>query len=72
MLEWLESIGNFLSIIIDFIVAFFKNVIELVQLVFKGFAFILEVLAFMPVQYQVVFISLISFAVIVTIVHFGG
>lgn len=72
MLDWLESFGNFLSTIIDFIVAFFKNVIELVQLVFKGFAFMLEVLAFMPVQYQVVFISLISFAVIVTIVHFGG
>lgn len=72
MLEWLESFGNFFSTIIDFIVAFFKNVIELVQLVFKGFAFMLEVLAFMPVQYQVVFISLISFAVIVTIVHFGG
>lgn len=72
MLDWLQSIGDFLSTIIDFIVAFFKNVIELVQLVFKGFAFMLEVLAFMPVQYQVVFISLISFAVIVTIVHFGG
>lgn len=72
MLEWLSSLGDFLISIGDFIVSFFRNVIEIVQLVFKGFAYILQIIAFIPVQYQAVLIAFISFSVIVTIIHFGG
>lgn len=72
MLDWLQSFGNFFTSLGDFLVSFFRNVIEIVQLVFKGFAYIMQILAFMPVQYQAVLIAFISFSVIVTIIHFGG
>lgn len=72
MLEWLESFGNTISAMIDFIISFFKNVVEMVILVFKGFAMINQVILYLPVQYQVVMLAFISFCVIVTILHFGG
>lgn len=72
MLEWFESIGNFLISIGDFIVSFFKNVIEMVLLVFKAFAYTSAAIAFLPVQYQVAISVLIAFSLIVTILHFGG
>lgn len=72
MLEWLESFGNTISAMIDFIISFFKNVVEIVILVFKGFAMINQVILYLPVQYQVVMLAFISFCVIVTILHFGG
>lgn len=72
MLDWLESFGNFLSGIIDFIVSFFTNVIEVVKLVFKGFTFLMEIITFMPPMYQFFFVGTLCFAVIVTILHFGG
>lgn len=68
----MQSIGDFLVNIGDFLVSFFKNVIELVSLVFKGFAFAQVAISYLPIQYQVVLIAIISFSVIVTIVHFGG
>lgn len=72
MLEWLQSFGNFLISIGDFITSFFRNVIELVGLVFKAFAFAGTAVTYLPVQYQLVITASIAFAVIVTIVHFGG
>lgn len=72
MLEWLESFGNTISAMIDFIISFFKNVVEMVILVFKGFAMINQVILYLPVQYQIVMLAFISFCVIVTILHFGG
>lgn len=72
MLEWLESFGNFLIGIGDFLVSFFTNVIEVVVYVFKGFAFASTVITYMPVQYQVALQVSIAFIVIVTIIHFGG
>lgn len=72
MLEWLQSIGNFISIMIDFLVSFFTNVVEVVLLVFKGFAYVNTVILYLPVQYQVVILAFVSYCVIVTIIHFGG
>lgn len=72
MLDWLQSFGNFLLSIGDFLISFFKNVVELVNLVFKGFAYVALCIQYLPIQYQVVFLVLISFSVIVTVVHFGG
>lgn len=72
MLDWLQSFGNFLTSIGDFLISFFKNVIELVSLVFKGFTYIMTIIVYLPTQYQAIIIAFISFTVIVTIVHFGG
>lgn len=72
MLDWLASFGDFLSNIIDFIVSFFTNVVELVLLVFKGFAYVTAIIVYLPIQYQAVMIALVSFCVIRTIIHFGG
>lgn len=72
MLDWLSSFGDFLSIMADFIISFFTNVVEIVILVFKGFAFMNAIIFYLPVQYQVVILAFVSFCVIRTIIHFGG
>lgn len=72
MLEWLQSIGDFLVAISKFIIGFFTNVIELVSLVFKAFTFASTAIAYLPIQYQLVISASVAFVVIVTIVHFGG
>lgn len=72
MLDWFKSFGDFLVSIIDFIVSFFNNVIEIVLLVFKGFNYLILVIAYLPLQYQAILIALLSFSVIITIIHFGG
>lgn len=71
MLEWLETFGNFIVQIGEFVVAFFKNVIELIVLIFKGFGYMYTVTTYLPIQYKAVVIALVSFSVIVTVVHFG-
>lgn len=72
MLDWLSSFGDTISYLIEFIIAFFKNTIEIVLLVFKGYTYIYTVMLFLPIQYRLVLLALISFSVIVTILHFGG
>lgn len=72
MLDWLASFGEFLTIIGDFLISFFTNVVELVLLVFKGFAFMSAIIVYLPIQYQAVILALVSFCVIRTIIHFGG
>lgn len=72
MLDWLESFGNFLISIGDFLISFFTNVIEVVFYVFKGFGFAVTIINYLPFQYQAAFTVSIAFIVIVTIIHFGG
>ena len=72
MLDWLQSIGDFLVTIGQFLISFFKNVIEMVTLIFKGVVYVGEVLVFMPQPYQLIIFACISYIVIVTILHFGG
>lgn len=72
MLEWLQSIGDFLINIIEFIVSFFQNAVEICILVFKAFAFASVAITYLPLQYQAVILALVSYFVIRTIIHFGG
>lgn len=72
MLDWLQTIGNFLDIIARFLVSFFTNVVELVGLVFKGFTYVTACIAFMPPQYQVVLTVIVCYSVIVAVIHLGG
>lgn len=72
MLDWLASIGDFLVSVIDFIITFFTNAVEVCVIVFKGLAYATNALVFMPAPYGAAMMLLLSFAIIVTIVHFGG
>lgn len=72
LLEWLESIGKFISLIGTFLVSFFMNVIEVITLVAKGVSFAWTAINYLPIQYQAVMIAIIAFCVIITIIHFGG
>lgn len=72
MLEFLNSFADFLQNVIEFIISFFTNVVEICVLVFKGFAYASAVIAYLPLQYQLILFALISYAVIVAILHFGG
>lgn len=72
MIDFFNDIGNLIQTIGGFIVSFFTNIIEIVQLVFKGSVLANEVLLLMPIQYQVVLIAILAYVIIVTIIHFGG
>lgn len=71
MLDWLQTFGDFLTQICVFIIDFFKNVIEIITLVLKAVAYVNTIISYLPIQYQVPLIAIVSFSIIVTIVHFG-
>lgn len=72
MLEWFQSIGDTIITLIDFLISFIQNVIELIGLVFKALPIINSVLLFLPVQYTAPIAVIVAFSVIVAIIHFGG
>lgn len=72
MLDFFASIGDFLINIVTFVISFFRNVIEICVLVFKGFTYAVTAIAYLPVQYQAVLLAILAFCVIKTILHFGG
>lgn len=72
MLQFLESIGDFLINIVSFVVSFFRNVVEVCSLVFKGFGYAVTIIGYIPLEYKVIILAFISFYVIVAIIHFGG
>lgn len=72
MLHMFENLMDMLGILIDFVVTFFKNVVEMVKLVTQAFALASSVIAFMPVQYQAILIVLIAYYLIYVIIKFGG
>lgn len=72
MLEFLKAFADFFQNVIEFIISFFTNVVEICILVFKAFAYASAIIAYMPLQYQVILFAMISFAVITAILHFGG
>ncbi len=72
MLDFFASIGDFLINIVSFVISFFRNVVEVCTLVFKGVGYAYEVLAHIPLEYQLVMIAFVSYCVIKTIIHFGG
>lgn len=71
MLDWLKTFGDLIVSISEFIISFFRNALELIQLIFKGYAYVALIIQYLPIQYQVVLSAFVSFSVIVTIVHFG-
>lgn len=71
MLDWFQTIGELIITLCTFIVSFFKNVVELVVLIFKGFSYVATIILYLPVQYQVIILAFVSYSVIVTVVHFG-
>lgn len=71
MLDWLKTFGDVIVQLCEFAISFFKNVIELFVLLFKAFSYLYSCILFLPIQYQVVILALVSFSLIVTIVHLG-
>lgn len=72
MFDFLENIVDFFSIIGSMIITFFTNVIEIVKLLFKGFVYLSTAIGFLPTQYQVTLLAIVSLGLIVTILNFGG
>lgn len=72
MLDWLSSFGNFLNIIIEYFISFLRNTVEVVLLIYKGFYLVSQVIFFLPPQYKAILVIIISFAVIINIINFGG
>lgn len=71
MIEFLNNVSGLIEIVIDFFVNFFKNIIELLSLVFKGAVFIFQVVQYMPIQYKAVVIAFLAYCVIRTVANNG-
>lgn len=72
MIEFFKAFSETIQYLIEFIVTFFTNVINMCILIYKGFSYASLAIAYLPLQYQVILFALISYAVIVAILHFGG
>lgn len=72
MFETLNRIADTLSSIINFIVDFFRNVVELCQMMYKGIATVSLMIQYLPIQYQIFFTALIAYMVIFFIIKLGG
>lgn len=72
MFETLNRIADTLSSIINFIVDFFRNVVELCQMMYKGIATVSLMIQYLPIQYQIFFTALIAYMVIYFIIKLGG
>lgn len=72
MLDFLKSFADFLVNVVEFIVSFFRNVIEVCLLVFKSVSYANTVISYIPIQYRLVFSAILAFLAIKAIIHFGG
>lgn len=72
MFDFFGDLMDFIGILIDFIISFFRDVIQLVSLVFKSFAYLGSILNFIPLQYKLVLTAILSYSLIMAVVHFGG
>lgn len=72
MLSVLESIADVIINIVDFIISFFRNVVEIVTLVVQGSAYVLSIIVHLPLAYQLILSAAIAYSVIYVIVKFGG
>lgn len=72
MFDLLGNIVDTIGILVDMIVSFFKNVVEVISLVATAIGEAAIVISVMPLQYRLLLLAFISFSVIITFVHFGG
>lgn len=73
MIEFFTKIGDIISTVIDFIVNTFKSLIQLITIVPKTFAAIVETLALFPPFITVPIIGVLSISLIIAIINkFSG
>lgn len=66
------AVLDFFSSIIDFIVGFFESIVSLITMLVEGSQVLFSVIEFMPVQYKAVLIALVSYCLLVVILHQGA
>lgn len=73
MLEFFGKIAEYISIAVEFIINMLKSLLQLLLIVPKTYAAIVEVLALFPPFITVPIIGLLSLALIIAIINkFGG
>lgn len=68
----LSAILDFFAQIVDFVTGLIQSIVQLIQMINQGAATLMIIIAKMPVQYRVIFIALVSYSVLVVILHQGS
>lgn len=68
----LSAILEFFTSVIDIIKGLIESIISLITMLATGAATLVTVIAYMPIQYQAPLIALISYCVLVVILHQGS
>lgn len=72
MFQFFESIGNFIKTIVDYVVDLFQLLLNLVKLIFKAQAFLIEVIQSLPPFLIVFFLVFVSLAILFQILNKGS
>lgn len=72
MLDFLKSFADTIVSLIEFVVSFVKNTIEICQKLFQSYDYAIAIFQYIPAPYKGILIILISYALIRAILHFGG
>lgn len=72
MLQGLNVIQEVLGTFLDFFIRFFKNLFEIIELIFAGFTYVTQIIVALPTLYQVMLLAFVSYYLIYVIVKLGG
>ena len=71
MFQFFDWIINLISSIINFVVSFFKMLVQIITFIVAGFAYVGTVTAYLPTFALAPLLALVGYSVIVTLINKG-
>lgn len=71
MFKFFDAIGQFIGIIVDFVITTITNLINMITMIAKGYAVSLAMFH-MPTFLQVFAVAVISYCIIINLINKGG
>lgn len=72
MIPGLNGMVQSFKILMDVFGDTFRDIIQLIEMVRRGAAYALQVIATMPISFQFIFIALVSYYLIFIVIKLGG
>lgn len=72
MFKFFDSVGNIFSTVVDFVIGTFKMLLNLVKLIFRAQAFLIEVIGHLPPFLVVFMLVTVSVAILFQILNKGS
>lgn len=72
MFKFFDAIGQFIGIIVDFVITTITNLINMITMIAKGYAAVSLAMFHMPTFLQVFAVAVISYCIIINLINKGG